>query len=116
MSDLLAGRVPNFFRICKTDYFHISFKYLAVDVLDRDRDEYAKQHYYRAHWQPYCAYFGLFGCTMMVIFSGWPAIYLLNVGDSLSTAADLKSSGLLVADVIGAYSGVRHQILPKIRD
>lgn len=53
---------------------------------------------------------------MIVIFSGWPAIYLLNVRDSLSTAADLKSSGLLVADVIGAYSGVRHQILPKIRD
>jgi len=45
---------------------------------------------------------------MMVLFSGWSAIYLLSVRKGLTTAGRLKSPGSLVADVIGAYSGVSH--------
>jgi amino acid transporter len=83
------------------------------DVLDRDSDAYKEQNHYRAHWQPLCAVFGLFGCLMMILFGGWPAIYLLKARNKLSTAAELKSPGSLIADVAGAYSGVCIHNPPK---
>jgi amino acid transporter len=71
----------------------------------RDSKEYINKHY-RAHWQPLCAIFGLFGCIMIVIFSGWPAIYLLSAGEAFLTENRLKPKDYLAADVVGAYSGV----------
>jgi amino acid transporter len=62
--------------------------------------------YYRAHWQPLCAYFGLLGCVILVIFSGWAAIYILSARRTLGPNDDLKSSGKLIADLVGAYSAV----------
>jgi hypothetical protein len=81
----------------------------GANVLGRDSDEY-KKNYYRAHWQPTCAITGLVGCTLIVLFSGWPAIYLLKERNTLSTASDLKGTLDLIGDVIGAYSGVRPNI------
>lgn len=78
---------------------------MAQNGLDRDSEEF-QERYYRAHWQPLCAIFGLFSCTMVVLFSGWSAIYLLMARDTLSTADILKDPGSLVGDVVGAYSGV----------
>jgi hypothetical protein len=43
---------------------------------------------------------------MVILFSGWPSIYLLVARDSLTTKDQLKSPGRLAADVVGAYSGV----------
>jgi hypothetical protein len=71
----------------------------------RDSEKY-KNEYYRAHWQPYWAIFGLFGCIMIVIFCGWPAIYLLGAGEAFLTQNQLKPKNYLAADVAGAYSGV----------
>ena len=62
--------------------------------------------YYRAHWQPFWAIFGLVGCIMIVIFSGWPAVYLLSAGEAFLTQNHLKPKNYLAADVAGAYSGV----------
>jgi hypothetical protein len=81
---------------------------LAPNGLDRDSENYQQQHY-RAHWQPLCAIFGLFACTVVVLFSGWSAIYLLRARDTLSTVDSLIDSGSLAGDVIGAYSGVSLQ-------
>lgn len=71
----------------------------------RDSPTYRGKHY-RGHWQPLCAILGLVACIAIIIFSGWPAIYLLRARDSLSTKDKLKSKGDLGADVVGAYAGV----------
>jgi hypothetical protein len=81
----------------------------GANVLGRDSDEY-KTNYYRAHWQPACAITGLVGCTLVVLFSGWPAIYLLKQRNTMSTASNLKNTLDLIGDIIGAYSGVRPNI------
>jgi len=73
------------------------------DKLSRDDPPYTTM-YYRAHWQPLCAYFGLLGCILLVIFSGWAAIYILSARRKLGGNDGLKSSGKLAADLIGAYS------------
>jgi amino acid transporter len=76
------------------------------DKLSRDEPDYTTK-YYRAHWQPLCAYFGLLGFTLLVIFSGWAAIYILSARRKLEGNDSLKSSEKLIADLIGAYSGVK---------
>jgi len=78
----------------------------GANVPGRDSDEYNTK-YYRAHWQPVCAITGLVGCTLIVLFSGWPAIYLLKQRNTMSNASNLKDTLDLIGDVIGAYSGVR---------
>jgi len=82
----------------------------SLDRLGRDRrlsrdDPPYTTKYYRAHWQPLCAYFGLFGCVLLVLFSGWAPIYILSARRKLGGNSSLKSSGGLVADLIGAYAG-----------
>jgi yeast amino acid transporter len=81
----------------------------GANVLGRDSDEYKKK-YYRAHWQPTCAITGLVGCTLVVLFCGWPAIYLLKERNTMSNASDLKGTLDLIGDITGAYSGVRPNI------
>ncbi|MCJ1283638.1 Cationic amino acid transporter 2 [Xylographa opegraphella] len=70
------------------------------EIFSRDDDLYRQQHY-RAHWQPLCAIFGLVACVLIVLFSGWPAIYLLRVG----APSTVKPTSYLIADVVGAYVG-----------
>src|ERR1700743_3044724 len=48
--------------------------------------------YYRGHWQPLCAYVGLFGCILLVLFSGWVPIYILAARGKLGGFDDLLSN------------------------
>jgi amino acid transporter len=43
----------------------------------------------------------LVGCVLIIIFSGWPAIYLLYIGPQSA----IKPTSYLIADVVGAYAG-----------
>lgn len=43
---------------------------------------------------------------MIIIFSGWPAVYLLGAGKDYINQYNLKPRSYLAADVGGAYSGV----------
>ncbi|MCJ1379437.1 Cationic amino acid transporter 2 [Xylographa soralifera] len=70
------------------------------EIFSRDDDVYRRRHY-RAHWQPLCAIFGLVACLLIVLFSGWPAIYLLHTG----VPSTIKPTSYLIADVVGAYVG-----------
>ena len=72
----------------------------------RDTRVYQHQHY-RAHWQPYGAWFGLIGCVLITLSAGWAPIFIMVAGDGLATRKLLKSNSLLAADLVGAYSGVR---------
>lgn len=74
------------------------------NVYSRDRDPYMSKHY-RAHWQPTWAYVGLIGCILIVLFSGWPAIYILHSRHNLVADKDLKTNVQLAGDLIGAYAG-----------
>jgi hypothetical protein len=85
--------------------FHRLTKHHIAGTFSRDSEAYINKHY-RAHWQPYWAIFGLFGCILIVISSGWPAVYLLSAGETFLTHNQLKPKGYLGADVVGAYSGV----------
>ncbi len=71
----------------------------------RDGDVYQMKHY-RARWQPMWAILGLIGSGLIILFSGWPAIYILRARHTLSTDALLKDNKYLAADLVGAYSGV----------
>jgi hypothetical protein len=62
--------------------------------------------YYRGHWQPLCAYVGLFGCILLVLFSGWVPIYILAARGKLGGSDGLSSNGALIAQLLGTYSGV----------
>lgn len=82
-----------------------------LDALHRRKvfsrnDELYKRHLFRGHWQPFIAGFGLFGSLFVVAFAGFPSIYLLCARGGLKTKDNLKGSGLLAADIIGAYAGV----------
>ncbi|ERF68588.1 hypothetical protein EPUS_04686 [Endocarpon pusillum Z07020] len=74
------------------------------DVFSRDEELYRKRHY-RAHWQPLCAIFGLAGCLLVVMFSGWPAIYLLKNYDAVKPDQSIKPQLMLIGDLLGAYLG-----------
>ena len=50
--------------------------------------------------------FGMFGTAAVIIFSGVPSIWLLCSRDGLRTSDNIKSQGLLAADLISAYLGV----------
>ena len=76
-----------------------------LDRISRDDPPYTIL-YYRAHWQPYCAYLGLFGCTLLVIFSGWVPIYILAGRRKLGGNNDLLSNTALIAEIVGTYAGV----------
>ena len=75
------------------------------DRLSRNEPPYTSL-YYRGHWQPLCAYVGLVGCTLLVLFSGWVPIYILAARGKLGGYDDLSSNTALIAQLLGAYSGV----------
>lgn len=68
-------------------------------IMDRDGRAYKSNHY-RAHWQPLWAVLGIFLCSLLLLFSGWSAIYDLVV----------RSKGIArrdsIVDIVAAYLGV----------
>ena len=73
--------------------------------MSRDSPPYTTL-YYRAHWQPLCAYVGLLGCTLLALFSGWVPIYILAARKKFGGNDNLLSNTALIAELVGAYSGV----------
>ncbi|KAL8627765.1 hypothetical protein Q9189_006534 [Teloschistes chrysophthalmus] len=67
-------------------------------TIDRDSPFYRLRHY-RAHWQPLWAILGFTLCTLLMLFSGWSAIYDLCVK---SAAVDWRDS---VVDLVASYLG-----------
>lgn len=67
-------------------------------TIDRDTDEYRNKHY-RAHWQPLWAILGLVLCTLIMLFSGWTAIYDLC---AKSPGVDRRDA---LVDLVAAYIG-----------
>ncbi|KAL8796526.1 MAG: hypothetical protein Q9195_001200 [Heterodermia aff. obscurata] len=66
--------------------------------MDRDGKMY-KQNHYRAHWQPFWAYLGLLLCSLLMIFSGWAAIY-----DLVAKPEGVGQEDAIV-DLVAAYLG-----------
>ena len=73
-------------------------------IMDRDGKMYKLNHY-RAHWQPFWAYLGLLLCSLLMIFSGWAAIY-----DLCAKSAGVKRRDAIV-DLVAAYLGVSIQLI-----
>ncbi|KAL8732602.1 MAG: hypothetical protein Q9166_002575 [cf. Caloplaca sp. 2 TL-2023] len=67
-------------------------------TIDRDSPGYRKKHY-RAHWQPVWAILGLVLCTLLMLFSGWAAIYDLAAKSPGVSRADS------IVDLIATYLG-----------
>ncbi|KAI4218845.1 MAG: hypothetical protein L6R36_008721, partial [Xanthoria steineri] len=67
-------------------------------TLNRDSDSYRQKHY-RAHWQPLWAILGLVLCSLLMLFSGWAAIYDLAAKSKNVSRADS------IVDLIAAYLG-----------
>ena len=82
-------------------YFRMAFYYR---IMDRDGKTYKSNHY-RAHWQPLWAYLGLLLCSLLMIFSGWAAIY-----DLVAKSEGVKQRDAIV-DLVAAYLGVSVQII-----
>ncbi|KAI4167688.1 MAG: hypothetical protein LQ343_007007 [Gyalolechia ehrenbergii] len=68
--------------------------------INRNSDKYREKHY-RAHWQPVWAILGLTLCTLLMLFSGWAAIYDLC---ARSPGVDWRDA---VVDLVAAYLGVK---------
>ncbi|KAL8838574.1 MAG: hypothetical protein Q9176_004971 [Flavoplaca citrina] len=68
------------------------------NTLNRDSDYYRQKHY-RAHWQPLWAILGLVLCSLLMIFSGWAAIYDLAAKSKNVPRADS------IVDLIATYLG-----------
>ncbi|KAL8825691.1 MAG: hypothetical protein Q9170_007698 [Blastenia crenularia] len=68
-------------------------------TIDRDSNSYRLKHY-RAHWQPVWAILGLVLCTLLMLFSGWSAIY-----DLCAKSSGVNKSDAIV-DLVAAYLGV----------
>ncbi|KAL8961745.1 MAG: hypothetical protein Q9193_001743 [Seirophora villosa] len=71
--------------------------------INRDSAVYRGRHY-RAHWQPVWAILGLVLCTLLVIFSGWTAIY-----DLCARSPGVDRGDTIVA-VVAFYLGLTHDI------
>ncbi|KAL8770007.1 MAG: hypothetical protein Q9194_005297 [Teloschistes cf. exilis] len=67
-------------------------------TIDRDSPFYSLRHY-RAHWQPLWAILGFVLCTLLMLFSGWSAIYSLC---AKSSGVDWSDS---VVDLVAFYLG-----------
>ena len=73
------------------------------NIIDRESPDYKKRHY-RAHWQPFWAILGLLLCSLLIIFSGWAAVF------DLSAKSPGVSQENSIVDLVAAYIGVCHQI------
>ncbi|MCJ1265707.1 Cationic amino acid transporter 2 [Lobaria immixta] len=68
-------------------------------LIERDAPEYRKDHY-RGTWQPLWAIIGLVSCTLLMLFSGWSAIYNLCAKPEGVPTRDS------IVDLIAVYLGV----------
>ena len=90
--------VPNVSKLTK----HRTRRRQGYTPLDRDGPYYTRLHY-RAHWQPVFAIIGLVTCTLLMIFSGWAAIYALCINSEVVIRADA------ISDLVAVYLGVSIQ-------
>ena len=81
---------------------------LFPNTINRDSDTYQDKHY-RAHWQPLWAYLGLVLCVLLIISSGWGAIYDLCA----KTEGVTKEDSLV--DLTSVYLGVSHTGAIKVQ-
>ena len=82
---------------------------LFPGTINRDSATYKSKHY-RAHWQPLWAYLGLVLCVLLVVSSGWGAIYDLCARSKGVTKEDS------IVDLAIAYLGVSHTIAIKVQE
>ena len=68
-------------------------------IMNRDGKAYKSNHY-RAHWQPLWAILGLLLCSLLMLFSGWSAVY-----DLVARSKGVERSDS-IADLVAAYLGV----------
>ena len=81
---------------------------LFPNTINRDSDTYQDKHY-RAHWQPLWAYLGLVLCVLLIISSGWGAIYDLCAKTEGVTMEDS------LVDLTSVYLGVSHTGTIKVQ-
>lgn len=79
--------------------FLAATKYYKRTTINRDAEEYRDRHY-RAHWQPLWAILGLVLCTLLMVFSGWSAIY------KLCAESPGVDRGDAIVDLVASYLGV----------
>ncbi|KAI4181866.1 MAG: hypothetical protein LQ348_004949 [Seirophora lacunosa] len=77
--------------------FLAAIKYYKRSI-NRDSAVYRDRHY-RAHWQPVWAILGLVLCTLLVVFSGWTAIY------DLCARSPGVDRGEAIVAVVASYLG-----------
>jgi amino acid transporter len=75
-------------------------------IFSRNDSRYIR-YLFKSRWQPLFAYIGIIGCGIVILFSGFPALFILGARSSLTNVSNLKKAEALVWDVIGAYFGVR---------
>jgi amino acid transporter len=75
----------------------------SVGIFGRKDTNY-KRYLFKSRWQPLPAYIGIVGCTIVVIFSGFPALFILGAEPKNSTT--LKDKTALLLDLVGAWFGV----------
>lgn len=76
------------------------------NTINRESKLYITERY-RAHWQPLWAYLGLVLCLLLVITSGWGAVYDLCAKTNGVTKEDS------IVDLTTAYLGVSHTVAIK---
>ena len=80
-------------------------------LINRDSEHYIR-HHYRAHWQPLWAIFGLVACTLLMLFTGWTAIYeLCKVRKMDGQRVQIVGKGGSAFAIVAAYIGVSVRIL-----
>ena len=80
---------------------------LFPNTIDRNESYYKDKHY-RAHWQPMWAIIGFVLCTIIMLSSGWAAIYDLCAKTKGITKEDS------IVDLATAYVGVSWASSPPI--
>ncbi|KAL8648294.1 MAG: hypothetical protein Q9210_005069 [Variospora velana] len=78
--------------------FLAATKYYKRTTINRDDEVYRDRHY-RAHWQPTWAILGLVLCTLLMVFSGWTAIY------HLCAESPGVETGDAIVDLVASYVG-----------
>lgn len=73
-------------------------------IFSRNDPRYIR-YLFKSRWQPLVAYVGIVGCGIVILFSGFPALFILGARSGLSDDSNLKKPEALVGDVIGAYFG-----------
>lgn len=73
-------------------------------IFSRNDPRYIR-YLFKSQWQPLFAYIGIIGCGIVILFSGFPALFIIKARSSLTDVSNLKKAEALVWDAIGAYFG-----------